>query len=211
MRWFLLACILSFTSASAQDSAVAEKPSTPQAGQQVAPATRNEESTAAEKKSVREKARAIESNANPLLNVNPVTKEERELQDSLMTKVRSLNGGGEKAAAVVAVVADDGGSIMEDFKWPLIIIGGLLVYFLPTLLGMKRNEFKKVFLINLLGGCTVAGVLITMSFMPFPKPWLYGWAAVSWVLALVQLFLKDCAPPPERERRRHRSHSRSRR
>jgi len=99
---------------------------------------------------------------------------------------------------------------MEDFKLPLLIIGSLLVYFIPTLLGIRRNDFKKVFLINVLLCCTVGLALIAMHFKPFPMHWLYICAGVSLALALVPLFLKDCAPPPEPEgRRRHRSRRRS--
>ena len=141
--------------------------------------------------------------------MSPETKDERELQDSLMTKVRSLNAGGSKAEPETPKKHDDE-NIWEDFKLPLIIIGSLLVYFIPTLLGMKRNDFKKVFLINVILGCTVGLALIAMHFKPFPELWLYICAGVSWALAMVPLFLKDCAPTPAREgRRRHRSHRRS--
>ena len=60
-------------------------------------------------------------------------------------------------------------SIWEDFKLPLMIIGGLLVYFIPTLLGMRMNDFKKVFFINLFLGCTVGLGLAALHIKPFPE------------------------------------------
>jgi hypothetical protein len=122
--------------------------------------------------------------------------------------VRSLNSGKEKREEEPETTAkhDDAVSIWEDF----MIIGGLLVYFIPTLMGMRRNDFKKVFFINLFLGCTVGLGLAALHIKPFPEQWLYIYAGVSWGGALVPLFLKDCAPPPEREsRKRHRSHRRS--
>ena len=212
IRWPLLACILSLSFASAQDSAISEKATAPQDKQQIAPTTKSEDAEVPTKKTAKDREDANKNNPNAFLNVNPDTNDERELHDSLITKVRSLNGGREKRDAEPEANAknDDGESIMEDFKMPLIIIGSLLVYFIPTLLGMRRNDFKKVFFINLLLGCTVVARLIAMHFKPFPMHWLYICAGVSLALALVPLFLKDCAPPPEPEgRRRQRSRRRS--
>jgi hypothetical protein len=210
MRRLFLFIIFSIASASAQNSSVAESSPASQSEGQIAPNAKIDDTTAPEKKTAKDSTRPSENAANPLLTVNPETKDERELHDSLMTKVRSLNVGGSKAESETPQRRDDNENIWEDFKTPLIVIGSLLIYFIPTLLGMKRNDFKKVFLINLIHGCTFGAGLIAMHFYPFPMQWLYIWAGVSWVLALVPLFLKDCAPPPERERRRkHRSRKRS--
>lgn len=212
MRWSLLLTILPLLSVTAQDSTVFEKVTSPQDEQHIAPTTKREERDPATKKtdSIREKTRASESVTNPLLNVTTDAKDERELQDSLISKMHSLNGGALTEQKTKR--ADDEERIWEDFKWPLLIIAGLLVYFIPTLLGMRRNDFKKVFLVNLLLGSTVGGAVVCMNVMPFPMQWLYIWTGVSWALALVPLFLKDCAPPSESEgRRRHRSSRRHRR
>ncbi len=203
MRLLLLSCILSIVSASAQGSVVDEKPLVPQAGQKIAPVAEGKDGGVSVKKPAAEKAGANDSAPNSLLNVNPETKDERDLHDSLMTQVRALGvGTGNAEHETPTEDSDLGQSIWEDFKLPLIIIGGLLVYFLPTFLSLKRNDFKKVFHINLLLGCTVAAGLILFYVWKFPAQWLYGWAAVSWVIALARLFLKDCAQPPERQRRR---------
>ncbi len=210
MRCLFLFIIFSIASASAQNSGVADKSPSTQTGRQITQDAKREDTITQEKKTAEKRTPASENPPNPLLTVSPETKDERELHDSLMTKMRSLNGGRESEAPETTKKSDDSENIWEDFKTPLIVIGSLLIYFIPTLLGMKRNDFKKVFLINLILGCTFGAGLIAMHFYPFPMQWLYIWAGVSWVLALVPLFLKDCAPPPERERRRkHRSRKRS--
>ena len=212
MRWSLLLTILPLLSVTAQDSTVFEKVTSPQDEQHIAPTTKREERDPATKKtdSIREKTRASESVTNPLLNVTTDAKDERELQDSLISKMHSLNGGALTEQKTKRT--DDEERIWEDFKWPLLIIAGLLVYFIPTMIGMRRNDFKKVFFVNLLLGCTVGVALFAMSAKPFPVQWLYIWAGASWALALLPLFLKDCAPPSESEgRRRHRSSRRHRR
>ena len=204
MRLSLFLCFLSIVSTFAQDSPAVEKSSAPQDVQRIAPAA--EKKTNSEK----QKTQTEPGGFNSLLNVSPQTGEERELHEAMETKLRSMNVGGSKAETEASAKQDDFTAIWEDLKLPLIIIGSLLVYFIPTLLGMRRNDFKKVFYINLLLGSFVVAGLVAMHFRPFPMQWLYIWAGVSWALALVPLFLKDCAPLPERERRRrHRSRRRS--
>lgn len=130
-----------------------------------------------------------ENDPHSLMTIDPKTATERELQDQLATKMRSLNGHKDNADIEDTRKEIRKEELWEDFKWPLYIVGGIFLYFIPTLLSLKRNDLKKVFLINLLSGWTVAG----------------------WIYALVRAYSKDSAPPPVDEHRRRRRSSRSRR
>jgi len=181
LRWSLVTCILSLTPASALDSGNTEKTPTPQAAHEAAPANRALGSTGPKQKPAKDKEDTEGNTPHSLLNVSPDTQYERELHNSLISRVRSLNSGKEKREVELETPAkhDDAVSIWEDFKLPLMIIGGLLVYFIPTLLGMRMNDFKKVFFINLFLGCTVGLGLAALHIKPFPEQWLYIYAGVS--------------------------------
>lgn len=206
MRWLLLSCLLSIPTALAMgepadasqilpaDTApiVSDKPS----GQQPPPPIKGEDPALAEKQEAPKNSRAQgqkeplpENDSFSLMKIDPRTGTERALQEQLTTKIRSLHSHKEKAETEEPQKGNLKEELWEDFKWPLIILGGIFLYFIPSLLGMKRNDFKKVFWINLLS----------------------GWTGAGWIYALVRAFSKDSAPPPEDENRRRRRSSRRRR
>ncbi len=76
-----------------------------------------------------------------------------------------------KAAAVLSWIgipanARQGSFIMNTILW-IIIIFGLGAYFLPSILARKDENFWNIFLLNLLGGWTVALWIVALGWSLF--------------------------------------------
>lgn len=55
---------------------------------------------------------------------------------------------------------------------PLVLVAGLIVYFLPTLLSLhfKKDQFKKILVINFLSGFTWVCWFVLLSYVVMSDP-----------------------------------------
>lgn len=68
-------------------------------------------------------------------------------------------------------------SIYRDYEMKystisLVLVAGLIVYFLPTLLSLhfKKGQFKKILVINFLSGFTWIGWFVLLSYVVMSDP-----------------------------------------
>ena len=199
MLRLLLSCILSISSVLAQEIGphgdeksleaktpkAAEKPG----GLQAAKPQKDETARPAKKNTVQEKQQAQEQTESAgekaqssFTTINPQNSDELKLHEDLLESTRSLGSWKKKEEPFKKDALNE--ELWEDFKLPLIIVGCVIFYFIPTILGMRRNDFKKLFLINLLA----------------------GWTVVGWVFAMVRAFSMDIARQPRRKHRPSSGH-----